>query len=255
MNPKYDIHERIDLYLNGEMNQEAMREFEADLQTDENLLKTFKAQKVAHQIVVGDELLKLKAQMTKDLGGGHAGNSMGKTWAYILSGTLIVAVGIIIYLLNNGTPVAPKDELRDSLPMSGGSVPQGLSGNKDSVVLESPAQSENIKDDDSLKETSSFNENTKKAIPSDSIIHFSVQARGTCIQAHEGAIEIDINTIKSGKAPFLFSIAPDSNFHKEPVIYDLKAGKYNLYVKDSKQRVRKLNVKVEVPVINCGHIK
>jgi hypothetical protein len=96
--------------------------------------------------------------------------------------------------------------------------------------------------------------NKREGILSDSIINFSCQARGTCVQVNEGLIEIDMNTIKSGKAPYMFSVSPDSNFHKEPFISDLKAGTYNLYVKDAKQRVRKLNVKVEVPVINCTHL-
>jgi hypothetical protein len=236
------------------MNPEAMREFEAELRTNENLLQTFKAQKVAHQIVLGDELLKLKAQMTKDLGGPHSGNSLGKTWGYILSGTLIVAVGIIIYLMNSETAtpikVPDKTEARDSISKQKTPLPGSQKEISDTVKNDA----EVIPDKKENTIIPEIEVPEKEEALSDRVIHFSCQARGTCLQGHEGAIEIDINTIKTGKAPFMYSISPDSNFTKEPVISDLKAGKYNLYVKDSKQKVRKLNVKVEVPVINCNHI-
>jgi hypothetical protein len=250
MNPKYDIHERIDLYLNNEMNQADSLEFEAKLKTDENLFQTLQAQKVANQIVLGDELLKLKAQMSKDLGGNNAGNTSGKTWGYILSATLIIAIGIIIYLLNTEiarSPVSSGSKTPDSIQTNGVYIPQDLKASKDTTdAMEEKANTP--------LEDAAIPKKDKVEVFSDSIINFSCQARGTCIQASEGLIEIDVNTIKSGKAPYMFSVDRYSNFHEEPVISDLKAGTYNLYVKDAKQRVRKLNVKVEVPVINCTHL-
>ena len=87
----------------------------------------------------------------------------------------------------------------------------------------------------------------------DTLISFSCQARAACIHENNGAIEVDINTIKSGKAPYEFSIHKNGEFVSDGTIRDLKAGKYNLYVKDAGNCVRKLNVKVEVPTIHCDH--
>jgi hypothetical protein len=256
MNPKYEIHEWIDRYLNGEMSEADALEFESRLSTDANLLETLEAQKAANKIVMGRELLNLKRQMALDLNGSNPGSISGKPWKFFISGTLIVTTAIIIYLFNSENPHIVKEEVnkQETLQDNSTIISEDILENNDSACID---EQNLIKPEDvkiNNKKVIVAENTQKEEVLSDSIINFSCQARGTCIQTNDGAIEIDINTIKTGQGPFLFSLMPDSNFNSKPIISELKAGKYNLYVKDSKQRVRKLQGKVEVPVINCSHL-
>jgi hypothetical protein len=244
MNLRDNIHEWIDSYLSGEMSQGERTEFENRLKTDEEFARTFEAQKVSHQIVVGQELVQLKAQMAKDLSGNSAGSN---TWKYI-TGAAVVAILVVLYFLsrNNETtpPIETKKEVytKDSLIVPDTST-------TDSLII--PEEIVPEKEATESKTPTGVKEPVKTC--TDTLISFSCQARAACVNENNGAIEVDINTIKSGKAPYEFSIHPQGEFVQDGTIRDLKAGKYNLYVKDAGKCIRKLNVKVEVPTIQCDH--
>jgi hypothetical protein len=257
MNPKSEIYEWIDRYLNNEMNELERREFEAKLSTDEALAKTMEAQKVANKIVIGEQLLQLKEQMSFDLndGGKYPGGS-NKTWWYYISGALIVT-GIILYFLiqdTNTTAIksTPVNNQIAKEPVPAPDTAINTIETKRAKTTELSEKNSKTKNQPNSLDKNQANSIFKKfADCKDSTINFSCQARGSCLQKEEAPIEIDIKTIKSGDAPYRFSIFPDGDFKETPLLSDLKPGKYHLYVKDSKQCLRKLNVEIEVPAINC----
>jgi hypothetical protein len=254
MNPKYEIHEWIDRYLNGEMSEEEKRAFENELRTDEQLAQTLEAQKVATKIVIGEELLQLKKQMTHDLNvGGYYTGARNKALWYYLTGALIAIVGLVYFFLRKdissetGSVEIEKQETKEKKYSD---TLRPVITNDSMNRIESPTRS-NAKLNKAKK--ISFHKKQLREISCvDSIINFSCQARGTCLQKEEGAIEIDVKTIKSGKPPYRFSVLPNSGFSETTILSDLKPGKYQLYMMDSRQCISKLNVVVEVPVINCS---
>jgi hypothetical protein len=252
MNPKYDIYEWIDRYLNNEMSEAESIELEAKLRSDDDLLKTFEAQKIAHKIVIGEQLLSLKNQMKDDLGNNSSGGISNKVWMYLLSGAAILSVIALFFyqfvnydekeIVTNGiekNKSALSDSSTNAEQKNSSPVNTENATEKSSALL--------LPSDKNLSKT-----NQKKDQDCvDPIINFSCQARGTCAEKAEGVIEIDVNTIKGVRAPFLFSVSPNSGFSQTPTIIGLYQGLYHLYVKDSLQCAHKLNIAVEVPTIQC----
>lgn len=257
MNPEYNIQDKIDRYLNNEMNESEKLEFEAQLSVDNDLVNAFKAQKVANKIIIGEELIKLKTQMSRDLDSGNYSRGIqGNIGLYLLTGAAVAVIATILYFLMKDQNEINKTEIVKEKT----TLPKTIESSQ--ITVDSTMRNSDDAGNNSLMnqektrtivqhQNSDQNKNNKTNFCKDSIISFSCQARGTCIQKNEGAIEIDINTIKSIDAPFLFSVSPKKDFHNDPIITDLKSGIYTLYVKDSKQCLHELNVKVEVPTIDC----
>lgn len=250
MSPRDNLYEWINSYLNGELSGGERLEFENRLQTDQEFAKTFEAQKIAYEIVVDKELLNLRAKIASDLSGNYPGKPGIQNWKYIVGGTILIAVvGIIYFLLQDPAKNALPEKNEKSVP-----APDSVLSVPDTIANETY-----VAPDEEVSETVNADPlppvvNKENTTCSDTMISFSCQARAACAQRNDGAIEIDINTIKSGEAPFMFSVRPDGAFQSEVTISHLKPGKYSLYVKDSEACLRKLNVKVEVPQINCDHM-
>lgn len=251
MSNEDNVYEQIDRFLNGELSEGEKAAFESRLQADEEFSRVFEAQKIAHRIVIGKELLALKAQMTKDLGGKSTTSSPNRMWKYVAGGAAVIAVAVLLYLLfkqhrkpdKMHTPVVghyPK-----TTPVLPAPVPD-TTGDRAEVNQETETLGREVKVPE-IKEP--------ERTCSDTLISFSCQAKASCVNDHNGAIEVDLNTIKAGKAPYSFSVYRDRDFVIGDGIRDLKAGRYDLFVKDARGCLRKLNVKVEVPEVNCaqGH--
>ncbi len=102
MNPNYHIHEQIDRYLNTNLSEEELAHFNAALLNDISFKETFEAQKEAHELIIDNEMIKLKERMSRDLnnqGGGDAYN-----WSkIILLSAAISSVVVFSYFLYNNT--------------------------------------------------------------------------------------------------------------------------------------------------------
>ncbi len=194
--------------------------------------------------------------MAHDLNaGGYYTASGGKAWWYYVTGSLVAIVAVVYFFMRKDVPHgANPDEM----------YTQGIKEELYAdtlypvIKIDSTNRVQALRDTALVleKQTTTLSKNQLKEKEEirciDPIINFSCQARGTCLQKEEGAIEIDVRTVKAGIPPYRFSIAPDSGFSETPILSDLKPGKYRLYMMDSKQCIRKLNVEVEVPVINCS---
>ncbi len=235
--------ELIDRYLNGELSEGERSDVEARLKTDKEFAEHFEIQNISYQIVVGQNLLDLKARMQKDLSGNkYTGNNK---WKYFGAGAVLILVAILLYFFFKSDEQV-KNEPESSSPVLIDTITSVPENKIDTAAWSNIPEitPEDVQD-------KNITVDHHKDICKDTLISFSCQARAACVDQSNGAIEVDLNTIKLGKAPFEFSINPNGEFVSEPFIGDLKQGKYSLYVRDAKGCVRRLNVKVEVPSIDC----
>lgn len=240
-----NTYELIDRYLNGEMSVGEKSDFEERLRSDKEFAEQFEIQNISYQIVVGQNLLDLKARMHKDLSGDIYTSDKNNGWKYFGGGSALILIAVLLYFfLKSDEQVKPKPRTNPVLIDTVASV----SDNNDIDTAAWNNIPELKPEDSQDKNEAANNENN---ICKDTLISFSCQARAACADQSNGAIEVDLNTIKYGKAPFEFSIHPNKEFISEPFIGDLKQGKYSLFVRDAKGCVRRLNVKVEVPSIDC----
>ncbi|MBO9700107.1 MAG: hypothetical protein J7604_07835 [Sporocytophaga sp.] len=238
-------YELIDRYLNGEMSIGEKADFEERLKSDKEFAEQFEIQNISYQIVVGQNLLDLKARMQKDLSGSKYDGNKNNSWKYFGGGAgLILIAALLYFFLKSDGQVKP--EVKSS-PVPVDTVTSVTENNEvDTAAWNNIPEfiPENSKDQNAVI-------NKDNDLCKDTLISFSCQARAACADQSNGAIEVDLNTIKYGKAPFEFSIHPNGEFISEPFIGDLKQGKYSLFVRDAKGCIRRLNVKVEVPSIDC----
>jgi hypothetical protein len=237
MNPLYESHELMDDYLNGKLSAEEVMRFEQRLNSDPEFSELFEIHKVTNQVIVGQELINLKARMAKDLSSSASSSNFfnWKTWL----GIATVTMAVVLYWWlkpssnsNEGTAVTTKDTIL-------------ILNQQKSILLDSASLQ--------VKKDATPNEIVNPAVQcSDSIIYFSCQTRGTCRNSNDGAIEIDVNTIKSGIAPYTFSISLNGKFQSGTSIEGLAPGRYSLYVKDKGQCIRKLKSHVEVIAVDCN---
>lgn len=262
MNPEYNIQDLVDRYLTDKMSEAEKLAFEAQLAADDMLATALKAQKVVDKIIIGEELLKLKAQMSSDFeSGNYAKGVKPKTWRNIFIATgIVITAAILYFLLENDRNERSSNKIIENQTI----VSNPVESHQPFIDQPSRSVKKNVNDTITNDRNIPSIENQKKEVEqnkkannncSDPIINFSCQALGTCIEKKDGSIEIDLTTIKSANAPFSFSVNPKESFQKEPIISDLKAGSYTLYVKDSKQCLHELEVKVEVPVVDCKEKK
>ncbi|WP_028979733.1 hypothetical protein [Sporocytophaga myxococcoides] len=242
--PDY-TYELIDRYLNGEMSAGEKSDFEERLKSNKEFAEQFEIQNISYQIVVGQNLLDLKARMHKDLSGSKYIGNKNNGWKYFGGGAALVLIAVLLYFfLKSDEQVKPEPKNNPVLTDTVTSVSEN--NEIDTAAWNNIPE---LLPEDSLEKNAAINNDHD--ICKDTLISFSCQARAACTDQSNGAIEVDLNTIKYGKAPFEFSIHPNREFISEPFIGDLKQGKYSLFVKDAKGCVRRLNVKVEVPSIEC----
>jgi hypothetical protein len=103
MNPKYNIYEEIDRYLNHELSEQELIDFNLKLENDAELQELVEAQQMANEIIIDHELIKLKERMSKDLNKGNSG--LSSHWGKLIVLTIAVGSTAIYsyYQFNNKT--------------------------------------------------------------------------------------------------------------------------------------------------------
>src|SRR6478609_7181998 len=143
MSEETQIWEQIDRYLSGEMNPTERDVFEQAIASDKQLAEQIEASKIASEIVVGFEVLKLKAQMTKDL--AKPKNNFGKYGIGLL--VLIAVSGVAYFGLNSP---ASKPRSASSTSVSSGPAEVGTLAATDqgtsNVPVATPANSPKTKE-------------------------------------------------------------------------------------------------------------
>jgi hypothetical protein len=114
MNPNYHIHEQIDRYLKNNLSEEELAQFNKNLLNNVEFKETFEAQKEAHELIVDNELVKLKERMSKDLSNGSGTDS--SNWGkIILLSAAIGSVAVFSYVQYNNYKSVPDSIQKENI--------------------------------------------------------------------------------------------------------------------------------------------
>jgi hypothetical protein len=285
MNPEYDIHEQIDLYLDNKLSGEALSLFNSKLANDVDLQEMVEAQKMANEIIFDNEMIRLKDRMREDLSNdGTSGKSnLNKI---IISSLLIISasVGGYVYLSSDSQQSKGKlltDQKETDYNAANSVVSEDNSKDKNeffrkpsskeklSVVLEDTTKEnfsngtpENLLSDiNNSGENSSENQITKPEIKENlkeennkyncnEIKIDGIAKVNVGFNTNEGTIIIDKKTVRGGKAPYLFSIDKETFTASSQFEY-VQEGTYTIYIKDHNNCICSLSkpvvVKSETP--------
>jgi hypothetical protein len=97
MNPKYDIYEEIDRYLNKELSEAELVPFNQKLASDAEFKSLVDAQKMAHEIIIDQEMIRLKERMSKDLNQDSNGSA---PWGKIILFSAVVTSAALYALVD-----------------------------------------------------------------------------------------------------------------------------------------------------------
>jgi len=291
MSEETQIWEQIDRYLSGEMNPTDRDVFEQAIASDKQLAEQIEASKIASEVVVGFEVLKLKAQMTKDL--AKPKNNLGKYGLGLLA--LITVSGVAYFGLNSpgSKPRSATSEAVSSGPAQVGTLAatdEGTSNTPVASAVNSPktkegtalvtkelanqktveeprkevsAAKEAVVIQKSIEEPAKHKVSTedKKEVSNQTLkkvdvceglsIQMDLYTSASCKGGHTGAIHVKMQTLKGGQAPYTFSTDAE-HYTDASALVDLEAGSYKLFVKDANACSLQYPNAVLVKEISCA---
>jgi gliding motility-associated-like protein len=265
MNPEYDIYEQIDQYLSNNLSQEDLILFNSKMATDKLLQELVEAQKLANEIIIDNEMIRLKERMQMDLGKG--GNGGANHVKIIVSTILIISasVGSYIYFssdissgkgtvsksLNESLNIKTNGQKVISNPKKAENLTQENNSNKinnrsndlskisiQSNISESE-DNEIPKFENMVSSPPSFTTNNKVTFPVESkkinCDEIKIEANTKVdfgFNNSEATIIIDKKSIHGGVAPYLFSLDNEA-YTASSKFENVKEGIYSLYIKDN----------------------
>ncbi len=287
MNPKYDIYEEIDRYLNEELSEAELDAFNKKLSADAEFKSIVDAQKLANEIIIDQEMIKLKARMTKEMNADNTGSGpWGKL--LILSAVVVTSAALYTYSQYSSTEAETIKEITVAAPtkqqvvveenQNSTSLTPVVQNNKNNSVEANKVEPTITKVPD---ETTPVVEPPKDIAVDKETPHVPVQipakeevkqaamaaeqlAKVNCATVHitaqvhvdygfdndgEATIVIDQLSVKGGKAPYSYSI-DKSAFDNDTRIAGIKDGTYHVRIKDGNNCVSevKKEVVVKTPV-------
>lgn len=282
MNPKYDIYEEIDRYLNDELSEAELVQFNKKLSGDAEFKSIVEAQKIANEVIIDQEMIKLKARMSKEMNSDNTGSG---PWGKIMifSAVVVVSTAIYTYLNYSSSDTEDIKEITTAVPSQSSApsdqnkqkeivvVPIEKQGTKQSVGVDPKNTPAEVTPSTELKEVivpvnetiiptaNPQKEEVKQAVKAaDQIakvncetVHISAQVRVDYgfDSNGEATIIIDQLSVKGGTAPYSYAI-DQSAFDNETRFEGLKDGVYHVRVKDHNGCVSqvKKDVIVKTPV-------
>jgi Predicted solute binding protein len=97
LRPELETYHLIDSYLNGKLEGEALRTFEAQLQSDPAFAEEVSFQQLTNEVVVGASYDDLRSQMTKDIDKIDASANIKKWSLYTVAALVLLSGGIGYY--------------------------------------------------------------------------------------------------------------------------------------------------------------
>lgn len=290
MNPKYNDTELIDRYLSQALGEDDRARFEYRLETDADFAYEVRAQKAANKIIIGKELLELKAQMQKDLGGSPGG------FKYYLNYNVLIPVAVGLAVLtsagyyyfkqqsmvvegNKGKLVQkvaaekpfktnvnsvedPKEQEKGFVRVQQAKVISDGKQDPTRDITETIEDFTNRKPDHSV-DTAIITQSVaaKPADPVDApaavdpcdgfLPSGQVETVETCRNETNGRILIKPESIRGGKAPYMFSLNNHNSFKKKTEFTYLAKGTYSIYIKDGQGCTGLLNGDIQVKDKAC----
>ncbi len=265
MKENSDILDKIELYTKGKMRLEEKLAFEKELATDELVREQFEFSQIVDQMIIGNETLKLKEQMQKDL--YNTKSNIGKYLAVSLF-ALIASAGLFFVFDKKEENV-----IKEVSPVTG--VPQKINQIEKQVEIQKNTISAKTKTAVIQENKSSIKSNVNSPNTSESKVasvqpemvqNISVPTSAQAISAQNvaskqnvtlalkqdpcaslegdvefytspsckgqetGEVHLKTETVKGGLAPFTFTIGDRKAKNH---IDRLAAGQYSLFIKDA----------------------
>jgi hypothetical protein len=285
MNPKYDIYEEIDRYLNEELSQAELVQFHQKLSGDAEFKSIVEAQKIANEIIIDQEMIKLKERMNKEMNQDINGSS---PWNKIIlfSAAVVTSASIYTYIHYNQQdstetkenvsvasskptitegdrslkdeatasirqPVvtSPSSSVKSSLITSTESTPiQEEKTNTDLIVSadkENPIVPIIPNNEQEVKKQTPVVEQITKINCETVKITAAVRVDYGFDNDEEASIVIDPSTIKGGTAPYSYSL-DHSAFNGDNRIDGIKDGAHHVRIKDHNNCITDLKKEVIV---------
>ena len=283
MNPKYDIYEEIDRYLNDELSEAELAQFNEKLSGDAEFKSIVEAQKIANEVIIDQEMIKLKARMSKEMSADNTGSG---PWGKIIIFSAVVVASTALYTYLNYS----SSEAEDVKEIAVTTLAQTItpSEKNETEVMSRPVQEQSThktitKTVDAKNTpaeiTPSTEVNTETIVPVKETITPAISpkeeikqatkaadqiAKVNCETVHisaqvrvdygfdsdgEATIIIDQLTVKGGTAPYSYAI-DQSAFDNDTRFDGIKDGVYHVRVKDHNGCVSqvKKDVIVKTPV-------
>jgi hypothetical protein len=280
MNREFEIYEYIDRYLQGELSEIELQQFKEKLQSDQEFKSIVEAQELAHEVLVYNELSKLKARMRDDL--KQTKNGFGN-WGKVLVISAVAITGSLLtytYLHKTESSSEKKtvqQEIKSQEPQAENlEIPnESLNQKKPITVPETAKSAPVVKDSSDIKENHPVENPTEKKGPvsnsSDKEPTFvyplkepEISTKVNCDVVHmfaevrvdygfkgqeEATIIIDPHSLKGGSGPYVYAL-DNSDFQIESRFTGIKDGKYQLKIKDHNNCISTLKkeVVVKIPV-------
>ncbi len=106
MNPIYDIYEEIDRYLYHQLSESELAAFNKKLLTDADFKSIVDAQKIANEVIIDQEMIKLKARMSKEM---NADNTGSGPWGKIIIFSALVVTSAALYMYSQSSSSDSED--------------------------------------------------------------------------------------------------------------------------------------------------
>jgi hypothetical protein len=284
MNPNYHIHEQIDRYLKNDLSAEELVEFNKNLLNDVEFKETFEAQKDAHELIVDNELIKLRERMSHDLS-NESGTDSSNWGKIILLSAAIGSVAVFSFVQYNNYKSVPgsgqeknistqkdltvdthenKDfttkESRGTTAVTRLSPVENdnRSENKQTPVTKNDLPPDNKKvepNNSNVVNTENVKPTTETKIPSTENSKVPVNCETIVVTANvkvsyakeEATIVVDKASVKGGASPYLFSLNQHS-FSADNSFEDIKEGTYHVYIKDENGCISEIKKDVIVKI-------
>ncbi|HXA01739.1 MAG TPA: gliding motility-associated C-terminal domain-containing protein [Cytophagaceae bacterium] len=280
MNPEYDIYEEIDRYLNGELSEGELLQFNEKLSANPEFKSLVEAQKTANEVVFYQQMSKLKERISNDLNKDNNSLPWGKI---ILFSALVVSATVYTYINYNQS---------DSTEINGSGIPATQSQNSKEQIntsIDQPVADKHSKvaapaineaaqhDQNSISKDSTKEQvaavtvapqtkdaaliGTDKEVKVKETIPVSDQAiKISCENIHitaeiridysfgndgEATVIIDPLSIRGGAAPYSYAL-DQSDFDKDNRFRGIKDGTYHVRIKDHNNCISEVKKEVIV---------
>jgi hypothetical protein len=283
MNREFEIYEYIDRYLQGELSEIELQQFKEKLQSDQEFKSIVEAQELAHEVLVYNELSKLKARMRDDL--KQTKNGFGNWGKVLVISAVAITGSLLTYTyLHKTESSSEKKTVQQEIKSQDTQQPENQEIKNESLdqkhsirVPESNTAAPVVKDssENDIKENHPVENPTEKKGPvsnsSDKEPTFAyplkepeISTKVNCDVVHmfaevrvdygfkgqeEATIIIDPHSVKGGSGPYVYAL-DNSDFQIESRFTGIKDGKYQLKIKDHNNCISTLKkeVVVKIPV-------
>lgn len=289
MRPELETYEQIDLFLNGELEGDALRSFEQKMAGDAAFAEEVQLQKLANEVVRGAALHDLRTQMTADIQKMDASSGKWKI-ASIAVGFIALSSSVLYFATksNNAadkkTPESSATHQTSIQKVEGVRAAEKIKMDKVLAAQTGDNTSGNHTTHTTVVDSTSFhqsdvlhhlNDNTpvatekmpqtktetipaantepvkQNANPCTSVhIEATYNVVASCPDKNTGSIRIPQSSIKGGSAPYTVRLDKSRTLQNSDAFSNLAADSYTLYITDQSGCAK--TYPVEVPEKTCN---